>query len=59
MTGFLDLVINTYPTGDSHGDCLGQTGAKIMIVPSGDLTTTDGITSFNAWNTDNYLFEQH
>ena len=49
----MDLVLNTY----THGEYAGQTGARIMLVPSSDLTATEGITSFNAWNPNLYLFE--
>jgi hypothetical protein len=49
----LAIVLNTY----SSGEYIGQTGAKIWLVPSSDLTTISGVTSFNAWNPTTYLFE--
>jgi hypothetical protein len=44
------LVYNTYTSGEYAG----QTGAKIWLVPSSDVTCPAG---FSAWNPTTYLFE--
>jgi len=46
----MPLICNTY----TSGEYLGQTGAKIWLVPSNDLTLTGAMA---AWNPSTYLFE--
>lgn len=51
----LDLICNSYPTLSS--DEYSGTGSKVWLVPSADLSTTDDVTTFIAWNPNTYLFE--
>jgi hypothetical protein len=48
--GAMTLISNTYTSGEYSG----QTGAKIWLIPSSDLTTTGAMAG---WNPTTYLFE--
>jgi hypothetical protein len=52
------LKYHTYVNPPDPAEYAGQTGAKIWLVPTSDLTISDSTATFkNVWNPSNYLFE--